>query len=253
MVGTSWLVRLLGPVDVSVDGRVRPVTGLRRRAVIAALALQAGQTVSAAGLIKIVWGCSPPATAWNTLQRHVSALRGAPGVRAPIVGRPPGYLLDIPSDATDVAQAEALIRRGRPDDPQEAAARLRRAVGLWRSRALFDLTSLPWFEEQSARLEEMRLEAVQALIEIRLSLGEHESLIPELEALVDAYPFRENLHRLLMLALYAAGRQADALTAYRRLQRNLREELALEPSPPLRELELAILRQDLGTTCSCGR
>ncbi|HZM82375.1 MAG TPA: BTAD domain-containing putative transcriptional regulator [Candidatus Limnocylindrales bacterium] len=244
-MGESWSIKLLGPVEAEVDGQPRGVPGQRRKALLAVLGLNVGQTVSTDRLIDIVWGDAPPATALNTLQSHVSSLRRPRVIRAPIVARSPGYLLDVPAEASDIAVAEGLIRgAARAGNPAEAAARLQQALALWRDTALADLAGLPWFDEQAARLEEMRLDAVQSLFDIRLSLGEHESVLAELEAIVEKHPFREPLHRQLMLALYGVGRQADALAAYRRLKRTLSEELGIDPSQPLQELELAILRQD---------
>jgi DNA-binding SARP family transcriptional activator len=117
-VGESWSIKLLGPVEVEVDGQPRVVTGRRRKALMAVLGLNAGQTVSTDRLIDIVWGDNPPATALNTLQSHVSSLRRPRAVRAPIVARSPGYLLDVPAEASDVATAEGLIRgAARVGDP----------------------------------------------------------------------------------------------------------------------------------------
>jgi DNA-binding SARP family transcriptional activator/Flp pilus assembly protein TadD len=238
-------VRLLGPVDAVVDGAVRPVSGLRRKAVLAALALHPGEVVSADRLIDMVWGGKAPATAANALQSHVSYLRGVLGARTAIVARPPGYVLTIPPEATDVQAADRLIRQGRQcADPARAAPRLRAALALWRGRPLDDVAGIPWLDEQAERLDEARLAAVQALVEVRLALGEHVQLVPELELLAQQNPFREHLHGQLMLALYGAGRQADALAAYRRLRRTLRAELGIDPSPAVRDLEAAILRQD---------
>jgi len=246
-VGESWSIKLLGPVEAVVDGQQRGVQGQRRKALLAVLGLNPGQTVSTDRLIDIIWGDAPPATALNTLQSHVSSLRRPKVTRAPIVARPPGYLLDVPAEASDVAAAEGLIRgaaAARASDPTNAEAKLQQALALWRDTALADLAGLPWFDEHASRLEEMRLDAVQSLFDIRLSLGEHETVLAELEAIVEKHPFREPLHRQLMLALYRVGRQADALAAYRRLRRTLSDELGIDPSQPLRELELGILRQD---------
>ena len=248
-MGESWSIKLLGPVEAVVDGQPRGITGQRRKALLAVLGLSTGQTVSTDRLIDIVWGDAPPATALNTLQSHVSSLRRPQVIRAPIVARPPGYLLDVPLEASDIAVAEGLIRcAARTGELPAAAAKLQAALALWRDTALADLTGLPWFDEQAARLEELRLDAVQSLFDIRLTLGEHESVLAELEAIVEKQPFREPLHRQLMLALYGVGRQADALAAYRRLKRTLEEELGIDPSQPLQELELAILRQDPALT-----
>jgi DNA-binding SARP family transcriptional activator len=126
-------VRLLGPVDVMVDGEERPVAGLRRKAVLATLALHAGEVVSTDRLVDAVWGETAPLTALNTLQHHVSHLRAVLGGRAVILARPPGYLLDLGEDGTDVQLAERLLRQGTQSaDPRQGAQELRQALALWR-------------------------------------------------------------------------------------------------------------------------
>jgi DNA-binding SARP family transcriptional activator/tetratricopeptide (TPR) repeat protein len=237
-------VRLLGPVDLMVRGAARPVPGLRRRAVLAALALQPGRVLAADHLINVVWGGAAPATATNTLQSHVSQLRRFLG-RDAIVARPPGYLLDLAGQSTDVQAAERLIgEAGRAADPRDAAARLSDAVGLWRGQPLADLAGLAWFDDHARRLELVLLQARAALGDLRLAAGEHAVLVPELEALSRQYPLDERIHGQLMLALYRSGRQTDALEVYRRLRRTLDEDLAMRPGQRVRDLEAAILRQD---------
>jgi DNA-binding SARP family transcriptional activator/Tfp pilus assembly protein PilF len=238
-------VRLLGPVDVVVDGVVRPVRGLRRKAVLAVLALHRGEIVSTDRLIGVVWGGAPPPTAVNTVQSHVSYLRQVLGSKTAVLARPPGYVLDLGADGTDVEAAESLVRQGaRSADRADGARQLRAALALWRGRPLVDVAGLAWFEEQAGRLDQLWLHATQALVEVRLALGEHAQLLPELADLVRDHPFDEQLHGQLMLALYGAGRQADALAAYQRLRRTLNDDLGIDPSPALRDLEAAILRQD---------
>ncbi len=240
-VNDDVLVRLLGPVEAGTAG----ISGLRRKAVLAVLALHPGEIVSAERLIDIVWDQSPPATAANTLQSHVSHLRGVLGATVPIVSAPPGYRLDIPATATDLGAAERLIRRGRQTtDPVVAAEALRAALALWRGTALADVTGMTWLYEQAERIENLRSEAIHALIDARLALGEHAQLVDELQRLAEEHPFREHTHRQLMLALYRDGRQAEALAAYQNLRRNLLDELGIDPSPDVRDLEAAILRQD---------
>ncbi len=238
-------VRLLGPVDVTVDGAARPLSGLRRKSVLAVMGLQPGETVSTSRLIDAVWGENPPVTAANTLQSHVSYLRTVLGHRDAIIARAPGYVLNLPATATDIAHAEHLIKKSsRAAGHSESAAYLRAALDLWRGQSLSDVIEVPWLHEQAERLEHFRLEATQALVEARLALDQHALLVPELEQLAEQHPFREHIHRQLMLALYRTGRQADALAAYHRLRQTIRAELGLDPSPALRDLEAAILRQD---------
>ncbi|HEY7101495.1 MAG TPA: tetratricopeptide repeat protein [Mycobacteriales bacterium] len=241
-------VRLLGPVDVLVDGTARPVRGLRRIAVLAMLALHPGEIVSTDRLVDAVWGDDPPPTALNTVQSHVSHLRQVLGSRSAIGSRPPGYLLDIGAEGTDVQVAERLIRAaGAAADPADRARDLRVALALWRGQPLANLAALagrPWLDEHTERLRRLWLQATRAQFEARLALGEHAELVPELYRLTEAHPYDEQLHAQLMLALYRGGRQADALAAYRRLQHALRDELGIDPGQPLRDLHAAVLRQD---------
>ncbi|MFC0526634.1 AfsR/SARP family transcriptional regulator [Phytohabitans kaempferiae] len=226
-------------------GVARPVPGLRRKGVLAVLALHAGTIVSVDRLVHAIWDERPPATALNTLQRHVSYLRHVFGRRDAIVARSPGYVLELGSEATDAAVAERLVRQARQSKDWSAnTARLRAALALWRGPALVDVAGLRWMEEQSRRLTLLEVEAWHALVEARLALGEHVELVPELQRLTAEQPYHENVHAQLMLALYRAGRQADALDVYQVLRRALREDLGIEPSAALQDLQTNILRQD---------
>jgi DNA-binding SARP family transcriptional activator len=238
-------VRLLGSVDVLVNGESRPVHGLRRKAVLATLALHCGEIVSTSRLVDVVWGESAPSTAVNTLQRHVSHLRGVLGSKAAICARPPGYLLDLDGDRTDVQLAEELFRRGtQSPDPVHGSLHLHTALTLWRGSPLADVAGIVWLEEQAGRLDLLRLRIKRALIDAKLAAGEHAQLIPDLEQMVAGHPLDEQIHAQLMLALYRCARQADALAVYRHLRQRLDEELGLDPSQVLCDLETAILRQD---------
>jgi DNA-binding SARP family transcriptional activator/tetratricopeptide (TPR) repeat protein len=255
-------VRLLGPVDVTVAGAPIAVSGLRRKAILATLALQPRHVVSIDRLIDVVWGEDAPATAVNTLQRHVSHLRAVLGAKSAIVAQPPGYLLDIgasrdiPDDVhvaskpldcatTDVEVAHDLMRRARQaDDPAERAAILRIAAALWRGPALADVAGLPWLDEQAEHLVQLRLDVARALTAARLAMGEHAQLVPELAKLAREHPLDEEIHVQLMLAQYRAGRQSDALATCRRLRQTLGDQLGIDPGQSVRDLEAAILRQD---------
>src|SRR6516225_300786 len=238
-------VRLLGPVDVVVHGEPRPVHGLRRKAVLAVLALHGGEIVSTDYLADAVWGEDAPSTAVNTLQSHVSYLRGVLGTKTAILARPPGYVLELPGDGTDVQLAERLLREGTQQaGPADAVRHLEDALDLWRGRPLADVADLAWLSTQTERLDLLRMRIRQALSEARLAAGEHAQLVPELEQMVADYPLDERVHGQLMLALYRSGRQADALAVYHRLRRTLDEELGIDPSQVLRDLEAAILQQD---------
>ena len=175
------------------------------------------QVVGTGRLVDAVWGETAPA-ALNTLQSHVSYLRTVLG-KAAIVARPPGYLLDLGDDGTDVLLAERLLRQGAQSaDPGRAAADLREALALWRGRPLADLAGLAWLEQQAGRLDLLREQIRHALSDARLDAGEHRQLIPELEQAAADHPLDEQVHAQLMTALYRSGRQADALAVYQRLR-----------------------------------
>lgn len=240
-------IRLLGPVDVVIDGVARPVPGLRRKAVLAALALQPGQIVSTDHLVEIVWDGQARAAAMTTLQSHMSYLRRLLGRREAIQAHRPGYVLAMPDEqpVTDLQAAQDLLGRAdRLRDPQPAAAQLRAALDLWRGRSLADLSELTWFAEQAGRLEEIRLDAHKALVDARLQLGHHAALIREAEHLHREHPMDEQIAGHLMLALFRAGRQIDALAVYQNVRAYLDTELGVLPGARLRELHTMILRED---------
>jgi len=239
-------VRLLGPVDVAVDDdRSRPVNGLRRKAVLAALALHDGQAVSTDRLVDVVWGESAPPTVVNSLQTHIWYLRGVLGSRDAIVARAPGYLLNLRGDGTDVGAAERLLRQGRQAaDPARSVRDLRAALALWRGPPLADVTGSAWLQEQSRQLDSLADEVRRALMEARLAAGEHAELVLSLERMAAEEPLDEQVHGQLMLALYRCGRQADALAVFGQLRAALAEQLGIDPSSMLRDLHTAILRQD---------
>lgn len=194
-------------MDFTVGGTPHQVHGLRRKAVLTVLALQAGEVVSTDRLIDLVWGDAAPATAANTLQSHVSQLRRALGERTAIRACPPGYVLDLGAEATDLQTAERLIRLGtHAAHPAEDVAQIQAAVALWRGRPMSNLAGLTWFDEQAIRLEHLLLQAQQALIGLRLALGQHAELVPELEALTREHPVNEQLWDQLIRALYRSGR-----------------------------------------------
>jgi DNA-binding SARP family transcriptional activator/tetratricopeptide (TPR) repeat protein len=243
------LVRLLGPVDVLADDGPRRVRGLRPKAVLAALALHGGEVVSAGRLADIAWGGKTPPTVANSLQAHVSYLRTVLGGKTAIRARRPGYSLDLGGDPSDAQVAERLLGEGKSSaDPAQGVRHLRAALALWRGQSLADVTGLAWLEEQAVRLDLLGLQVRRALADARLAAGEHEDLVPELEEMVAESPLDEQVHGQLMLALYRCGRQADALTVFRRLRTVLAEQLGIDPSSMLRDLEVAILRQDEALT-----
>src|SRR5262249_38569453 len=190
-----------------------------RRAVLATLALHAGEVVGTDRLVDAVWGGTAPLTALNTLQHHVSHLRAVLGGKAAILARPPGYLLDLGEDGTDVQLAERLLRRGRrPADPRRGAQELRQALALWRGRPLADVAGLAWLEGQAGRLDLLCQQIRRALAEAGLAAGEHLQLVPELEQMVADHPLDEQGHAPPIGALYPRGRQAGALLAHQRVR-----------------------------------
>ncbi len=236
-------VRLLGPVEVVARDGPRPVPGLRRKAILATLALHEGEPISTSRLLDAVWGDAVPVV--NTLQSHLSYLRGVLGDKTAILACPPGYVLHLGGEGTDVRVAERLWGEGAQSaDPARRVQRLTEALALWRGRALADVTGLAWLEEQAERLDALYEQIRRALLEARLTAGEHAQVVPDLEQMAAGHPFDEQICAHLMLALYRAGRQADALAAYHRIRRALDEELGIAPGQPLRDLETAMLRQD---------
>jgi DNA-binding SARP family transcriptional activator len=243
--------RLLGPLEVRSGGRALRLASTKQRSILCLLLLHANEIVPTEHLIDALWGDRPPATANHTIQVHVSELRRtlrAAGAGEPIVTRPPGYTLELSPEQLDLAQFERLAEDGlrhQAADEYEAAARvLRQALALWRGPALADFVYEPFAEAAIGRLEELRLATLEQRIEADLALGHHAALVGELESLNKDNPLRERLRGQLMLALYRAGRQAEALEVYQDARRVLVGELGIEPNPALQRLEKAILNQD---------
>jgi DNA-binding SARP family transcriptional activator/tetratricopeptide (TPR) repeat protein len=234
-------VCVLGPVEAWDDGRELALGPVRQRALFALLHLNAGDVVSTDRLIDGLWGERPPASAAKLVQGYVSQLRRALPPET-IVTRAPGYLLR-PGE-TDAAEFEGLVDRARDETPEDAATTLREALALWRGAPLSDVEYEAWAQGEIGRLQELRLVALEQRIDADLRLGQAAQVLPELETMVDEHPLREGLRAQLMLALYRAGRQTEALDAFADARRRLVDELGIEPGKPLRELHQAILRQD---------
>ena len=237
---------LLGPLSVSSDGTPVALGGQKRRALLAVLLLDANSVVSRDRLIDALWGEEPPATAPNTIQVYISQLRKLlPGM---LETAAPGYRLVIEPESVDLFEFVRLSEEGRAalgsGDGLGGAEILRAALALWRGAALADLAWEPFAQAEIVRLEELRLAVLEDRIDADLALGRHGQLIAELEQLVAEHPLRERLRAQLMLALYRSGRQADALALYQRARRTLVDELGLEPSESLKQLERAILAHD---------
>src|SRR5215207_293948 len=230
--------RILGPVEVWEDGRPVPLGGGKQRAVLALLLLNANRVVSSDRLIDQLWDGQPPATAATALHGHVSGLRKAlgPGV---IATRRPGYVLEIEPEQIDLRRFERLRDEARSTlergDPSASAETLREALEHCRGEALADIGFEPSIQAEAARLEDLRLAALEDRIDADLAVGRSAELVDELQRLVATHPLRERLWGQLMLSLYRSGRQAEALDAYRRARLALVSELGLEPGPGLRD------------------
>jgi len=235
--------RILGPLEVEDDGTTIPLGGPKQRAILALLLLERGRPVSTDRLIEEIWNGEPPGKARKNVQVYVAKLRKALG-EGRLVTRERGYELLVAPNEVDADRFDALVHAASGAPPEEAAARLREALALFRGEPLTDLSLEPWAQPEIARIEERRLAAIEARIAADLALARHRELVPELEALAAKHPYREHLLGQLVLALYRSGRQADALDAYRRSVVRLRDELGLDPGRPLHELEQRILRQD---------
>ncbi len=225
--------RILGPLEVVENGGPIDLGGQKQRALLAMLLLHPNVVVSTDRLIDAVWEDAPPARADKALQVYISQIRKAIG-KERLTTASPGYRLAVGEDELDAARFERLLAEGKPNE----------ALALWRGPALGDFAYARFAATEIARLEELRLSAVEARIERDLAEGRHAEVAGELEGLVREHPLRERLRGQLMLALYRAGRQAEALEAYQDARRALSEELGLEPSRELRELQQAILNQD---------
>jgi DNA-binding SARP family transcriptional activator len=234
---------ILGPLEARAEGEPLALGGPKQRALLAALLLDAGRVVSLDRLVEMLWSGAPPATATASLQNFIAQLRKALGTDA-IETRPPGYVIRLEPEQLDAARVRGLVDEARASEPARRAELLDEALGLWRGEPLAEFRYEAFAQEEIARLEEFRLTLLEERAEARLAIGEHAALVSDLEALVRAHPLRERLRAQLMLGLYRAGRQADALEVYRQGRERLVEELGLEPSPILRSVHASILRQE---------
>jgi DNA-binding SARP family transcriptional activator len=234
---------ILGPLEVR-DGETEvALRGGQQRKLLAIMLLHDGEVVSSDRLIDDLWHGNPPETAAKALQGYVSSIRKQLGPEAvETVGA--GYRLVVAAGDVDGHHFEELLAEARPLERGPAAGKLREALALWRGPALADFAYEDFAQAEIERLGELRLAAIERRIDLELALGHHDDLVPELEALVGAYPLRERLRGHLMVALYRSGRQAEALDGYRDARAVLRDELGLEPSEELQALQRAILDHD---------
>jgi DNA-binding SARP family transcriptional activator len=240
-------MRLLGSVQTLVAGRVVDIAPPKVRALLTLLALNANQAVPRSRLIDELWGDEPPAAAVNLVQGYVSDLRKVLGADA-LATRGQSYALALERGALDVTRFEELVARGRErfelGRAAEARDTLDQAVQLWRGTPLADLAEEPFAAPIIARLNEVRLLATELRVEAELELGRHAEVIPDLEELARHHPFNERVRELLMIALYRARRQADALAVFRDGRERMIRVLGIEPTPALRQLERRILRHE---------
>jgi DNA-binding SARP family transcriptional activator len=246
--------RILGSLEVHDNGRAIALPGSKPRALLALLLLHANETLTADRLIDELWGESPPAAASKTLQMHISRLRKAlgsedgTGAAGPIATRERGYRLEIDPEQLDSHRFESLVAEGRAElaagSLEPAVAALEAALALWHGAPLADLAYEAFAQAEITRLDDLRIAAVEQLMEAKLALGRHAEVVERLEPLIGEHPYREGLRAQLMLALYRCDRQADALQAYQDARRTLVDELGIEPGERLRALERAILAQD---------
>jgi DNA-binding SARP family transcriptional activator len=236
--------RLLGPIEVRLDGEALPLQGGRQRAILAVLCLAANRLVPSEDVVEALWGEEPPRTAGASLRNALVELRRLLGPDA-IETRPPGYVLHAQPGEVDLLRFERTLEQARAaPSPEERAALLREALAEWRGAPLPELAGSTFAQGEIRRLEELRITAVEDRIDADLEAGAAAELVPELEALVSSEPHRERLRGQLMLALYRSGRQAEALQAFQDARRVLAEELGIDPGVALRRLHGAILRQE---------
>lgn len=237
--------RVLGPLEIIRDSQPVELSAAKQRTLLAVLICHRNSPVSTDQLIDALWGPRPPRTAADNLRVYVHHLRRALGDGGRIVRRQHGYAAIVAPAELDADRFGELARRGQEiDDPYAAAAVLRQALDVWRGTPYADLTGVPALHEEAHRLEEHRQTVLALRIEADLTLGRHTELIAELSRLATTYQLRERLQAQLMLALHRAGRRVEALEVFNRLRVRLADELGLDPSPSLRELQSAILRGD---------
>ena len=234
---------ILGPLEVRNGEHTVRLGAAKQRALLGVLLLHANEAVSTTRLVDELWGETPPATAEKLVQGYVHALRKQLGDGF-VQTQAPGYRLSVEANALDLAEFERLIDAARAAPPDSAIELRRSALALWRGPPLADVVLEGPERHNVGRLSELLLATQIEQLGAELELGRHVALVGELEALLAEHPYQERVAGLLMLAMYRSGRQADALEVYRSVRGRLDDELGLEPSQELRELEAAILRQD---------
>src|SRR3989442_263224 len=218
--------RVLGPLEIERDGELVEVAGQRQRALLAALLVRPNHVVPTDRIVHELWGDEPPRTASTSLHNAVSQLRRVLGDDG-LVTRAPGYVLRADAGQIDASRFEVALRDAREREPADRARLLRDALALWRGPAYAEVADEPYAESEARRLEELRVVALEERIDADVALGKHDAVVAELESLIAEHPLRERLRGQIMLALYRAGRQADALQAYAAARRTLVDELRI--------------------------
>jgi predicted ATPase/DNA-binding SARP family transcriptional activator len=239
--------RVLGPLEVVRGAEQVRIPGDKERALLASLIIRSGEVVSTDQLIDHLWGDDLPDNPANALQAIVSRLRRALGGDRVIATKKPGYRLQLLPESIDAVRFEDLVQRATrlgADDPSRASELLAEALSLWRGPPYADLAYEDLAQPERARLDDLRIAALEEKIAADLALGRNSDALTELERLVSEHPLRERLRGQLMLALYRSGRQADAIAAYHETRRVLDEELGLDPGPELENVYQQILRHD---------
>jgi predicted ATPase/DNA-binding SARP family transcriptional activator len=237
--------RVLGAIELERRGQAVPIGGPKPRLALALLATRRGSVVSTDRLCEELWGSNAPADPLGVLQSYLSRLRRALRPEAEIVARPPGYVLQVPDEMIDAGRFEQLFRQASSSsNPKVTVELLEGALACWRGAAFAEFAEHDWARLEAMRLDELHVLAQEELFEARLALGGHAALVGDLEALVALHPLRERFWQQLIVALYRSGRSAEALRRAEVLRVVLREELGLDPSPALRELEARVLNDD---------
>ena len=222
--GDRVVFRVLGPLELLVDGSALPLGSPQLRRLLAALLVQSGEVVPTDRLVEVVWGGEPPTHAASAVQKLVYRLRTLLAVESrleaerPLVSTvPPGYMLETDPGSHDAARFEELVSEARATmrrgDSQGALRTSDEALALWRGPAFVEFAFDEFARAEAARLDELRLVAIEERVDVKLALGDHDELVAELESLVSVHPFRERLWAQLMLASYRAGRQTEAFRA----------------------------------------
>ena len=243
--------RILGPLEVSDETGHVALGGPKQRGLLAILVLEAGRVVPTDRLVDLLWGEEAPKSATASLQNAVGRLRRELGTDV-LETRAPGYVLSVGPEQIDARRFERTLTDVRRLPADERRQRLNDALELWRGPALAEFAFDDFAQAEIRRLDEMRLVAREERIEADLELGRHVDVVGELEGLMREHPLRETFRRQLMLALYRAGRQAEALEVYQDARGRFTDELGIEPGPELKRLQSEILRHEVGLVSADG-